>query len=295
MTLVRRRVDIRLPAPHAAQQQMLDESARINVACCGRRFGKTLFGIDLLVARPPFSSAHGYPVGWFAPTYKYLIEVWKEAKRVLRPLTSAVSVQDKRIELINGGVMEFWTMDGDDPARGRKYGRVVIDEAAMVRDLRAKWDESIRPTLTDFRGEAWLFSTPKGRNDFSRFYDDAGVRPGWARWQIPTSANPFIDPEEIEQARRDLPELVFRQEYLAEFVDFGGTVIRRDWLQTYPAPPILQVAMGVDLAISTKTTADWTAAVILGLDGSGRVWILDAARMRGAFNEPENGLQRSLR
>lgn len=278
-------VRLLLPKPHPGQERMLAEAARINVACCGRRFGKTKFGIDLLAARPPFSAVHGYPVAWFAPTYKLQTEVWKEAKRVLRPLISSINTQERRLELVTGGVLEFWTMDGDDPARGRKYGRIVIDEAAMVRDLRAKWDESIRPTLTDYRGEAWLFSTPKGRNDFARFFDDAGARTGWARWQIPTRHNPYIDPAEIEQARRDLPELVFRQEYLAEFVDFAGTVVRREWLQTAAAPPLLRISAGVDLAISTKEGADWTACVILGQDSEGRIWVLDAARIRGTFHE----------
>jgi predicted phage terminase large subunit-like protein len=264
---------------------MLRESRRFNVACCGRRFGKTKFGIDLISARAPFSAVHGYPVAWFAPTYKYLTEVWSEANQILRPLVAKTNKQDRRIELKTGGVVEFWTLDGEDPARGRKYGRIVIDEAAIVRGLRGKWEESIRPTLTDYRGEAWLFSTPKGRNDFSAFYDEAEAKSSWARWQLPTAANPFIDPDEIDEARRDLPELVFRQEYLAEFVDFTGTVVRREWLQTREAPPLLRIAMGVDLAISTKATADWTAAAVLGLDSNGKVWVLDVARIRGTFNE----------
>lgn len=62
-----------------------------------------------------------------------------------------------RIELITGAAIDYWTLD--DPstvARGRKYKRVIIDEAAMARHLEQAWTEAIRPTLTDYRGDAFF-------------------------------------------------------------------------------------------------------------------------------------------
>jgi len=49
----------------------------------------------------------------------------------------------------------------------------------------------------------------------------------WAGWQLPTADNPYIDPDEIEAARRGLPERIFSQEYLAQFLDDAGGVFRR--------------------------------------------------------------------
>lgn len=40
-------------------------------------------------------------------------------------------------------------------------------------------------------------------------------------------ANPAIDPAEVDEARRSLPERIFAQEYLAEFLEDGGGVFRR--------------------------------------------------------------------
>jgi len=74
-----------------------------------------------------------------------------------------------------------------------------------------------------------FISTPKGRNWFWRLYQrgqDANES-AWASWQRPTSENPYIDLLEIEQAARDLPERIFQQEYLAEFMDDAGGVFRR--------------------------------------------------------------------
>jgi hypothetical protein len=49
----------------------------------------------------------------------------------------------------------------------------------------------------------------------------------WMSWQLPSSASPFISPEEIEAARRSLPERVFAQEYLAQFLELEAAAVFR--------------------------------------------------------------------
>jgi predicted phage terminase large subunit-like protein len=100
---------------------------------------------------------------------------------------------------------------------------------------------------------------------------------------MPTSRNPYIAPAEIDAMRRDLPDIVFRQEVQAEFVDLAGVVMRREWLKYGSASPI-GVSLGVDLALSTKTTADYTAIVAMCRDASGTVCILDAQRIQAPFH-----------
>ena len=67
------------------------------------------------------------------------------------------------MELLGGGVIEMWSLDSPDSGRGRAYGAVVIDEAAMIPNLEQAW-QAIRPMLTDLQGEAYFLSTPKGMN-----------------------------------------------------------------------------------------------------------------------------------
>ena len=192
---------------------------------CGRRFGKTILAIDRLAG----PALEGYPVAYFAPTYRMLSEVWREVKATFQPITTKSNAQDHRIELLTSGVIEMWSLDTPDVARGRKYKRALVDEAAMIAGLRNAWQAVIRPTLTDFEGDAWFFSTPRGRNYFGELWErgqDPGY-PEWASWKMPTSANPFIKESEIEAARRELPERIFAQEYLAEFIEDGGGVFRR--------------------------------------------------------------------
>lgn len=218
-------VEIVLARPHVAQRQVIREARRFNVLACGRRFGKTTLGIDRLIE----PALNGYPVGWFSPTYKMLAEVWRELLNTLNPMIASRNVQEHRLDLLGGGVVDMWSLDLPDTARGRAYKRVVVDEAAMVPALLETWQAVIRPTLTDHQGDAWFLSTPRGRNGFAGLYE-LGADPQvaeWASWQFPTSSNPFIDATEIESAQLGLPERIFAQEYLAQFIDDGGGVFRR--------------------------------------------------------------------
>lgn len=272
---------VRLPRYHAAQRSIVGRARRFNVVCAGRRTGKTKMGVRLLIE----PALQGYPVAWFAPSYKLLEEVWREVAQATAEITQASDKTAKRRELVTGGVIEFWTLDGEDAARGRKYKRVIVDEAAVARTLEEQWQQAIRPTLTDMMGDAWFLSTPKGQNFFYQLAQRASTDPTWMFAQFPTSANPYIEPSEIAAARAELPELVFRQEYLAEFVTQEGTLLRAEWLKTALPPAGLRLSMGVDLAISQKEGADYSAAVLLGSDAQGNVYIGHAERVRATFNQ----------
>jgi hypothetical protein len=269
--MVARTVEIELPMPHAGQMTIRRESERFNVVACGRRWGKTNNGGSLAIE----TALEGYPVGWFAPTYKLLADGWDEAIRTLKPLGKRVTINkgERRIDLPTGGRIEFWSTEphqaGDDEsdvARGRKYKRIVYDEAAHARRLEADWTRAIRPTLSDLLGDAWFLSTPKGHNYFYRLWQrgQSGDK-GWKSWQMPTSTNPYIATGEIDDAKRDLPADAFAQEYLAEFLadaanPFGIDAIRRCIGEMAEGPP---AAWGVDLAKSV----DWTVAHALTPQG----------------------------
>jgi hypothetical protein len=262
-------ITLRLPRPHPGQQRVLREAKRWNVLACGRRWGKSKLGVDRLVG----PALRGYPVGWFAPTYKILDPVWDEVRSLLRPLTKQSDATKHKIRLATGGLVEMWSLEDGDAGRSRKYKRVLVDEAGLVPALERTWNEAVRPTLTDLRGDAWFMGTPKGMNFFHTLYargQDAS-EPDYASWQMPTTANPFIDPAEVDAARKEMPERSFTQEYLAAFLEEGGGVFRRvrdavdeGRRENEPARPGAAYVLGVDLA----RVEDFT--VLCVLDGAGR-------------------------
>ena len=218
---------ISLPAPHSAQRRVLTEAHRFNVLACGRRWGKSTLGIDRLVQ----PALEGFPVAWFAPSYKSLAESWRQIQFALEPVIKSRNNAEVRLELKGNGSVSMWSLDTDvsDMVRGRAYKRVVVDEAALVSALLKSWETAIRPTLADHRGDAWFLSTPRGMNDFRALFarGQDPEREDWASWQMPTSSNPFIAPEEIEAARLDMTEGAFAQEFLAQFISWEGSVFRR--------------------------------------------------------------------
>ncbi len=246
-------------AYHEGQRRVIDERRRFNVIVCGRRWGKTALGVDLAAE----AAIEGKRVGWFAPNYKYLQEAWYGLVGICREHIARSSKTDKRIELMTGGVIEFWTLEDEDAGRSRAYHRVIIDEAAKAPNLEAAWTKAIRPTLSDYRGDAWFLSTPMGRNYFWQLSNRAHDSDDWRTWSMPTSTNPHIDSREIEDARRDLPEAAFRQEYLAEFIDDAGLVFRKvrqaTWVPPAKPEPGRRYVMGVDWA----QAHDWTVLTVI--------------------------------
>ncbi len=157
-----------------------------------------------------------------------LAEVWRDLKALLHAVTRRVSEVEHRLELITGGTIDCWSLDSADTARGRKYARVVVDEAAMVANLLDAWQNVIRPTLTDLIGDAWFLSTPKGLNGFWILYrlGEDPDEPEWASWRMPSEVNPYVAPDEIAAAKRASPERVAAQEYDATFLVQGAGVFR---------------------------------------------------------------------
>lgn len=213
-----------LPKLHLEQQNIKRNAARFNVLVMGRRWGKDVLLEDRLI-EPALS---GYPVAWFNPSYPMLTEVWRTIRNLLYPVIKRVDRQQHRLELITGGVIDMWSLDAFDSARGRKYKRVIINEAGLSANLQEAWEEVIRPTLTDYEGDAWIAGTPKGRTYFWKLYlkGKDSAQSEWRSWQRPTSGNPFIKAAEIKAAQDDLPQDVFEQEYLAEFKENQGSVFR---------------------------------------------------------------------
>lgn len=211
-------MEIRVPKPHINQQFILDHAKRFNIVKAGRRFGKS--AMIKRLSKPALQ--FGEFIGIWTPTYKDVSEVWKDLNATFYPAIKKKNEQLKQIETVTGGIIDFWSMDDPNSGRGRKYHKAILDEFAKAKNNKEAWQETIRPTLTDFKGDAWFLSTPKGKNNY--FYTletQMKDQLDWSFFKYTTYDNPFIDPAEIDSARNQLDEITFNQEYLAEDVDMN--------------------------------------------------------------------------
>ena len=212
---------INLPSLHSGQITAWDARTRFNAVRCGRRWGKTQMAIAIAGTK----AAHGQFMGIFAPDYKIMSETYRELETALAPITAHSNKTEGLIRTISGGRIDFWTLNNPKAGRSRKYHGVLIDEAAFAGDdMPDIWAKAIAPTLFDFRGWAWALSTPNGSNLNNWFYQICSdPESDWKEYHAPSNTNPYLPEDEFERIRqRNLPN-VFRQEYLAEFVDWNGT------------------------------------------------------------------------
>ena len=218
-----------------------------------------------------------------------------------------------------GGRLDFWTMENVIAGRGRRYRRVVIDEAAFAKDGDNKvdgsameiWEKSIKPTLYDYGGEALVCSNSAGKNPDNFFYNICtDPQYGFREYHATTMDNPMLPKllvgetleawEErrqkfIDDLQKDNDPLVYQQEYLAEFVDWAGVAFfAREKLldqgQPVPYPRHCDGVFAViDTASKTGTENDATAVTFFAKDSSGRFPLLildwDITQIEGAMLE----------
>ncbi len=210
---------IRLPPLHrgrdgkSGQQEIAESPARFKIIICGRRWGKTTYGVWECFRT---GLQQKCLIWWIAPSYKVAMPGWVMLRALGNLIPGAqVKEGDRYVVLPNG--TEIWAKSADDPdsLRGEGLALVVFDEPSQIRERT--WTEVIRPSLADTKGRAIFIGTPKGKNWVYNLWNYAGISNNWDRWRKFTIDNPFIDPAEIEEIKATELEAVFKQEYEADF------------------------------------------------------------------------------
>ena len=311
-------VRISIDPLHAGQSTIFSSlsNQRFKALRCGRRFGKT----DLAKGWIKHGLLLGQECAWFSPQHKTWSEVYSELVSDLAPIISTSSKTSSVMKFITGGRLDFWTLENRIAGRGRRYHRIVIDEAAFGKDGDNKidgstmeiWEKSIKPTLYDFAGEALVCSNSAGKNPDNFFYNICtDPQYGFAEVHATTMDNPLLPkrlPHEnmddwlVRRMRfqadlkRDNDPLVYAQEYLAEFVDWSGVAFfSREKLldhgQPVPYPSHCDGVFAViDTASKTGTDHDATAVTYFAINrhgGASPLIILDwdVTQIEGAVLE----------
>lgn len=253
---IMQRIAKRLMVPHdGGQQEVLESDARFRILRAGRRWGKTK-----LAAREVVSNAiagEDRMVWWVANTYRNVRRGYREVLRQLPPEFLAkpappATANELVLQLKNGTMIEFYSGGNPDALAGEGVDFVVIDEAALIPEH--VWTQLIRPTLMDSKGKALIISTPRGHNWFWQLWQ-RGQDPmykNYASWHFTSYDNPYIDNEEVEEAKASSPHIIFQQEFLAEFISHAASIfdLSGDDVRIVPnlAAPVGHIYMGVDLA-----------------------------------------------
>ena len=171
---------------------------------------------------------YGGAVAWVVPVYKNARAPWRFAETMIAPVAGRLRMNrtERVIEFPSGGRLSIYSADNDVALRGEAFDLVIVDEAAQVRE--ETYTDVLMPTLADRDGRMLMISTPRGRNWFWReWLRGRSGESGYASWTAPSSANPMPSIRRAaEIARERVTERTYRQEWLAEFIEDGGSVFR---------------------------------------------------------------------
>ena len=212
--------------PHQNQQKIHDsinfEPYKYYVLNIGRQWGKTMLAMNQVYYWA--INNKGSKIAWVSPIYKQCKKVFDEM--VLAFVGTGV-IESNATELIikvNGGsTIQFFSSERYDNIRGFTFDYLVCDEFAFMAEQA--WTEVLRATVLVKGKKVLLISTPKGKNHFYNLFNLDGVNPQYKSFKM-TSYDGLALASEIDGAKVTLPENIFKQEYLAEFVDSGTGVFK---------------------------------------------------------------------
>lgn len=204
----------------------------------GRRFGKSRFGSIAGVEEACIPNT----IGWAcAPTvpklHRYVIPAFQQL--IPPEWVQSWSSEFGDLRLKNGSLIHFQTLEDPDQGRGQGLDWLWIDE---ICELTRKHWEVISPSLDDRRGVAFFTTSPRSYDwVYEEFYypaehgmsfpaPDRKSAPVSGFWALHarTADNPIFQTVEgkarLEAKRAQMSDLMYRQEFEADFVTFEGAV-----------------------------------------------------------------------
>lgn len=270
---------------HAKQQEVVKDKHRFRVFNAGRRLGKTVLAVDEMVFNA--ITLKDSKSVYIAPTYQAARDIcWEQLKARVAGIDAKVNESRLDIELPNEhgdyGKIFLRSWDNIETLRGQAFDFIIMDEVAMFRNFWSGWQEVLRPTLTDRKGRALFISTPKGFNHFYDLYNLETQDPAYKSFHATSYDNPFIDAEEIDEARKQLTEDQFFQEYMADFRKQEGLVYKEFNRKQHVVEEIpnetemVEYLAGIDFGYTNPA-----AVVHIKKDIRGFLWVVDEWYERG--------------
>ena len=225
--------------PHAGQipigRALFTDGKKDVVLECGRKFGKT-DALCYSLWRWALTNPNSYNY-YFAPLRDQIMDlVWANGRlpeflpeKLRKKYVKSVNNTDKRIVFNNGSFIKCDGSDNHEKARGYSAtGLTCYDE---TKDFHKEFHVGFNPNRAINNSPMLAVGTPGGGDDLlSNLWDAAdGNKKRGAAFRAPTSLNPHISKEFLEEERR-MAELkgeleIFLIEYEAQRIKLGSKFI----------------------------------------------------------------------
>lgn len=266
-------ISIERPIFTSYQKEILYCDERFTVTKGATKIGKTFPHLFWLFERAHDQKKKGANYWWIAPIFSQAKIAFNRMRRVAVPIGYRINETELFIETDYDSRIWFKGADKPDSLYGEDVFAAVFDE--FTRAKEEAWF-ALRSTLTHTRGPCKFIGNSKGKKNWGhRLWLKAKAgEPGYRAFKV-TAYDAveagILNADEVEQAKRDLPDYAFKELYLAEDLEdqanpFGIEFLKKQIRPLSNQPP---VCFGVDLAKSV----DWT--VVIGLDSTGKICYFD--------------------
>lgn len=259
--------------PFDYQREFMDNDSSRKAFVSGRRVGKSRTAAWLALWKA--LTFAGAEVLVTAKAQRQSMEMFNQIQSEMR--NAAIDqdqwgvVRSTRTELnFDNGSRILALPVGRDGSNIRGYGSkdnmIIVDEAAFIDD--AIFQEVLSPMMAVGGGSFILLSTPFGKKGFlyQRFNDA-----DWYTMQVPSSVNPLIDDDFIDEQRTNLTTTQFKQEILGQFVESADSFFTRDELLNCAEETVEQQSDETFLGVDLANTGD-DSSVYVCIDGDGNVF-----------------------
>ena len=250
------------PKLYGKQEEAIFCAERYGLVEASTKSGKTFGCLAWLAEEALVGGKGGRSYWWCAPVYSQTLIAYRRMKRALPKGVGEAYDSRLEIDLLNGARVVFKSGDDPDNLYGEDVYAAVIDEASRFK--RESW-YALRTTLTATRGRVRIIGNMQGRRNW--FYQLAreaesgaeGMHYAKITARDAVAAGVLVA-EEVEDARRTLPEEVYQELYEVEPRDEGGSPFGYDAIRTAALPRLSQgepVVWGWDLAKSHNWTVGY--------------------------------------
>jgi len=239
------------------------------------------------------------PIAYYMPTYDLVRTVGFPR---LRELLANAGIAHKAnsstftIDVQGMGQVLFRTMEDPDRLVGYEVGHSLLDELDTLPSAKAEliWQRALSRNRKRLKGNACnsmaVGTTPEG---FRFVYeqwgrDEESARDkGYVLYRGKTTDNPHLPPDYITNLRAQYPANLLEAYLNGEFVNLSDGIVQRHWLKpsTADIAQLPRRAMGVDLAISLKESADSSTLAVMAQDADNVGHVLHAAAKKATFHE----------
>jgi hypothetical protein len=256
------------PREHQLKVHELLEGKRFAVVVAHRRFGKTVAALNHLIREAVLNEKETPRYAYIAPTYGQAKRVaWDYLVKYTTPLGGTNNISELRVDFW-GRRIQLYGSDNPDSLRGQYFDGVIIDE---VGDQNPKiWTDIVRPALTDRKGWCLFIGTPKGHNHFKELRDRAKKEDGWGLLEFKASETGVVDDVELKQAKNEMGEDKYRQEFECSFDaavegSYFGQILNeleeKKHMQDIPREELSRTFTAWDLGMGDSTSI-WVAQLV---------------------------------